>query len=405
MDKSAAFLVTIAVTLILISLLTLGVVCVQPVKAEDQGNITINADGSITPSTAPIQQTGTIYSLTSNVAGSITVNASNIVFDGNGHTVTGISLQGTSNVAVKNFLVVSQGERFGLSLSDASNNLIINNTVSGFWSIQALNGISFGGISVLGGNSNTITQNNLIDNLLGMGFGHTSYNLIVQNNITSNPVWSPYTTGISFVDASDNFIYRNNIVNNHYQTQVSNSINTWDDGYLGNYWSDYQTKYPYAGEIGGSEIGNTQYVIDEQNVDRYPLLQPFDSALYAPRIMPKISILSPVNQVINESSVPLVFTVDKQVSWMGYSLDGQDNVTVTGNSTLNGLANGLHKIIVYANDTFGNMCASETLTFSVAVPAPAPFVLASAGLGIAVLVVGVGLFYYVKKRLAASKGR
>ena len=90
---------------------------------------------------------------------------------------------------------------------------------------------------------------------------------------------------------------------------------------------------------------------------------------------------------------------------MGYSLDGQDNVTVTGNSTLNGLTNGLHKITVYANDTFGNTCSSETVAFSVAVAAPAPFVLASAGLGIAVLIVGVGLFYYVKKRLDASRGR
>jgi hypothetical protein len=396
---------TAVVTLFLICLLASTAVCQQPVKGQNQGDIVINADGSISPSTAPIKQTDTIYSLTSDIAGSITVNTSNIVLDGSGHTVSGISLQETLNVTVKNFAVTCEDRRIGISLNNASNNLIIDNTVTGFESVQAMNGISFGGISILGGNSNKITQNNLMDNLLGIGFGHTSYNLIVQNNITSNPVWSPYTYGISFVDASNNFIYHNNIVNNHYQTQVSNSTNTWDDGYLGNYWSDYKTKYPYAGEIDGSEVGNTPYVIDEQNVDQYPLLQPFDSTLYAPRIMPKIAVLSPVNQVFNESSVPLVFTVDKQVSWMGYSLDGQDNITISGNSTLNGLTNGLHKITVYANDTFGNMCASETLTFSVAVAATAPLVLASAGLGIAVLIVGVGLFYYVKKRLAASKGR
>jgi N-acetylneuraminic acid mutarotase len=122
-------------------------------------------------------------------------------------------------------------------------------------------------------------------------------------------------------------------------------------------------------------------------------------------VPPLVSVVSPGNKMYNTTSVDLVFAVNKPAVWMGYSLDGQDNVTVTGNSTLNGLTNGLHKITVYANDTFGNMCSSETLAFSVAVPAPVPLVLASAGLGIAVLVVGVGLFYYVKKRLAASKGR
>jgi hypothetical protein len=45
---------TAVVTLILIGLMTLGIVCIQPIKAEYQGDITINADGSISPSTAPI---------------------------------------------------------------------------------------------------------------------------------------------------------------------------------------------------------------------------------------------------------------------------------------------------------------------------------------------------------------
>jgi len=119
----------------------------------------------------------------------------------------------------------------------------------------------------------------------------------------------------------------------------------------------------------------------------------------------QITLLSPVNQVYNESSVDLVFTTNEAVNWTGYSLDGRQNVTVTGNSTITGIPNGSHSLVVYANDTLGNMGSSETLTFSVAVPAPVPLVLASAGLGIAVLVVGVGLFYYVKKRLAASRGK
>jgi parallel beta-helix repeat protein len=384
------------VTLILIGLMTLCAVRIQLIKAQYQSNITINADGTISPSTAPIQQTGNIYSLISDIVGSITVHTSNIILDGNGHTVSGVSLQGTLNATVKNFVVTSQGERIGMSLSDASNNLIVNNTVSGFWSIQALNGILFAGIYVVGGNSNTFTQNNLMYNLDGMEFINTSYNLIVQNNITSSTVWSPYTTGIYFIDASDNTVYYNNFVNCTYLVKVSGSINVWDDGYLGNYWSDYKAKHPSAVQMGDSGVYNIPYSIDAQNIDRYPLTQPFDSAFYAPKVPPKISVISPVNQAFNESSVPLFFTVDKQVVWMGYSLDGQDNVTVAGNITISELTSGLHNVTVYAEDTFGNEGASETIAFTVALaPFPTTSVIASV---ITIAVVSIGLLVYFKKR-------
>jgi N-acetylneuraminic acid mutarotase len=80
---------------------------------------------------------------------------------------------------------------------------------------------------------------------------------------------------------------------------------------------------------------------------------------------PRISVLSPENKVYNESSVALTFRVNEPASWTGYSLDGQDNVTVTGNATLSGLSSGLHNVTVYANDTAGNMGVSETIKFTV----------------------------------------
>jgi parallel beta-helix repeat protein len=394
---------TADVTLILTGLLTLGVFCIQPIKAEYQGSITINADGSISPSTAPIQQTSNIYSLTSDIVGSITVHTSNIILDGNGHTVSGVSLQGTLNVTVKNFVVTSQGGRIGISLNDASNNLIANNTVSGFWSIQALNAITFAGIYVMGGNSNVIKQNNLLNNLDGMEFINTSYNLIVQNNVKGSQVWSPYITGICFCGASDNTIYRNNFVDNFYQV-YSDSINAWDDGYLGNYWSDYQTKYPSAVQIGDSGVYNVPYAIDAQNIDRYPLTQPFNSEFYAPKIPPKISLLSPVNQEFNESSVPLSFTVDKQAVWIGYSLDGQDNVTISGNTTIAGLLSGLHNVTVYAEDEFENSGASETISFSVA-ELPFPTALVIVAFIASAVAVSAALLVYFKKRRATNLKR
>jgi hypothetical protein len=63
-------------------------------------------------------------------------------------------------------------------------------------------------------------------------------------------------------------------------------------------------------------------------------------------------------------SVPLTFTVNEATSWMGYSLDNQANVTITGNTTLTGLASEPHNVIVYANDTYGNMGSSDKVYFT-----------------------------------------
>jgi N-acetylneuraminic acid mutarotase len=114
---------------------------------------------------------------------------------------------------------------------------------------------------------------------------------------------------------------------------------------------------------------------------------------------PEMSFLSPLNQTYYNSSVSLVFTVDKPVNWMGYSLDGKDNVTITGNTTITGLSAGLHNITVYAKDEFENIGASEPISFSVAEePEPFPAAPVAAASAATVAVVGVGLLVYFRKR-------
>lgn len=81
---------------------------------------------------------------------------------------------------------------------------------------------------------------------------------------------------------------------------------------------------------------------------------------------PVITILSPQNTTYTTSSVSLTFTINEPTSWIGYSLDGGANVTITGNTTLS-LANSAHNVIVYANDTSGNM-GSSRVYFTVNVP-------------------------------------
>jgi N-acetylneuraminic acid mutarotase len=115
-------------------------------------------------------------------------------------------------------------------------------------------------------------------------------------------------------------------------------------------------------------------------------------------VPPTISLVSPANLTYGGSTVPLIFGLDKRVSSEYYSLDGQQNVTIAGNTTLTGLSNGLHNIIVYANDTYGNIGASQTAVFNVVRPEPFPTVTAIAVVSVAAVVgVSVALLVYSRK--------
>jgi hypothetical protein len=80
---------------------------------------------------------------------------------------------------------------------------------------------------------------------------------------------------------------------------------------------------------------------------------------------PAISILSVESKTYDSPDIPLTFTVNEAVYQTSYSLDRQANVTITGNTTLAGLSDGSHSLIVYAKDLAGNVGASETIYFSV----------------------------------------
>jgi len=115
-------------------------------------------------------------------------------------------------------------------------------------------------------------------------------------------------------------------------------------------------------------------------------------------ISPVISVLSPKSITFNTTDIELNFALNESASWIGYSIDNEANVTITGNITLAGLPEGLHNITVYAKDTFGNTGASETITFTIAretEPFPTTWLIAAVVL---VAFVGLGLLVYFKKR-------
>lgn len=79
---------------------------------------------------------------------------------------------------------------------------------------------------------------------------------------------------------------------------------------------------------------------------------------------PSITVLSPQNKTYYSNAIPLTFEINEPASWIGYSLDGEANVTITGNTIIT-IEDGSHNIVVYANDTAGNMGSSATVYFAV----------------------------------------
>jgi hypothetical protein len=104
---------------------------------------------------------------------------------------------------------------------------------------------------------------------------------------------------------------------------------------------------------------------NSKNMDQYLLAFQYETQL------PSIMILSPQNKIYTaNNTIPLTFTIDGSASWTGYSLNGQTNVTITGNTTLPALPDGSHYLVVYKNDTYGNIVSSATTLFAVDTTVP-----------------------------------
>ena len=108
---------------------------------------------------------------------------------------------------------------------------------------------------------------------------------------------------------------------------------------------------------------------------------------------PAITQLSIANKTYSDQNVPLSFSLSENASWIAYNLDNQGNITLEGNTTLAGLSFGSHEIVVYANDTLGNMGKTDSVYFEVK---KADFTLQIAIGIIAVIAVGGVLFVYFK---------
>ena len=235
----------IMLTLLLVGMLTLTFE-IETVKAS--ATIYIRADGSVFPSTANITSTDNVtYTFTDDNYAFIRIEKDNIIVDGKGYILQGL------------------GAGTGIHLSGGRSNVTIKNI-----KIKAFEN----GIALSGGSNNNILENNMTNNNIGISFLISSDNTVSGNSIANS--------GIALVFwSSNNVLHHNNFIDNIGAIEYFNSTNVWDNGYPsgGNYWSNYDGVDLYSGsyqnETGSDGIGDAPYLIDANNTDHYPLMNPW----------------------------------------------------------------------------------------------------------------------------------
>jgi hypothetical protein len=113
---------------------------------------------------------------------------------------------------------------------------------------------------------------------------------------------------------------------------------------------------------------------------------------------PIVTLLSIENETYDTTNIPLNFIVNEETSQVSYSLDGHDNITITGNGTLTELSIGPHSLTLYAKDSAGNTGASETIYFSEEAPFPTTLIVAASGASLAVVAIGIMVYFKKRKR-------
>jgi len=268
-----------ALALLLVLMLSVSLLyglSIHSVEADATATIYIRADGTV-EETDKIQRVGDVYTFTADIYDSIVVERDNVVLNGAGYRLkgdgneNGITLSDISNNTVKNLKLSSFN--IGIVVIGSDNNKILENTITD----------NFRGLDLTASENNTVSGNYIANNNDGIAL-ENMYNSIVENTITNNTNIGIFLNGAGYNNiignnitnngrgilvsiCYNNVIYHNNFVNNtnHVETDDSNGI--WDNGEEGNYWDNYT-----GNDNNDDGIGDTSYVIAENNQDNYPLV-------------------------------------------------------------------------------------------------------------------------------------
>jgi hypothetical protein len=329
-NKKSAFTV-----ILLLFLAIMPMLITDLTSAESSEYVKIKVDGSVEPSSAPIQKNGDLYTLTGDIMQYLVVERNYTTVDGGGHRVGGIygpllvqsgysyTVDGVTNVAITNFVIDGSGIVFFSAVNSVLSHIIINNgtgiDISGDGNVISDTFVNYGrGLGVsgknnlvasnhltsvnytfvennpppygiyIGGSGNTVMGNWIVGTKgIGIDLGTSTFNVIYGNQIWENTIGIQTTTIYSQGKAENNTIYFNNFVSNqqHYFDEMimtaPHSTTNWDFGTMGNYWGDYR-----CADANGDGKGDTAYIIDAINQDHYPLINPVNLNSLPPLVTP-----------------------------------------------------------------------------------------------------------------------
>jgi parallel beta-helix repeat protein len=191
-------------------------------------------------------------------ANNVSMSGFAIRYSGYGLYDAGIWITSNSNRISNNHI---SNNSWGISLEYATLNTIKDNVIDGSWHSEG----SWGGGVVLWSGSN---DNLILNNVISCREDNGIYLQGNENQIIGNTMMNYFFSAVHF-DSSGNILYHNNFMEKEMYIIWIAGAHIWDNGYPsgGNYWSDYT-----GVDSDGDGIGDTPYVIDADNQDRYPLM-------------------------------------------------------------------------------------------------------------------------------------
>lgn len=254
----------------------------------------------------------------------------------------GIWIQGP-DAEIEDCVIQGLGEGVGIKIRD-SETIIDQTTVYSFDT----------GLMLLINSDNHIIRDSIFyDNEKAIDIrinsdGNTVTNCDISYNTNGIYIWQ---------NSKNNRVYLNNLWKNTVNAYSENQ-NFWDNGTLGNYWDDYESEESQDGKIGVNP-----YIINSNNQDNKPLLEPvYSTVLRKPVNVRKTSLLNDATPSF--TWLPSLYSKDIK----GYIVKIDNNQEIfIGNKTNwtlpNSVNNGLHTFYVKAQAVDDATSKYATVTF------------------------------------------
>jgi parallel beta-helix repeat protein len=207
-------------------------------------------------------------------------NAETTIIDGS-EAGTVVTIK-ADNTRISNFTIQRSGtgivECVGISIASSNYNTLSHNILRD----------NYFGIETIYSENNTFAYNDIFSNDYGiLLLSGSKNNIVIGNTISSNDygIWCEYShdnsiigntiqhnnqCGIQLNKSNSSRIYDNNFVGNLSQISFLKSIDFFDNGFEGNYWSDYN-----GSDSNNDGIGDVPKTVDANNKDNYPLMGTF----------------------------------------------------------------------------------------------------------------------------------